>query len=129
MAMSAKKVCIVTGSARGIGAACLREFADHGYAAIGLDVLPEGFSRYLLRLENGKSVWKNEFLDRGRNNFPAPSLFPIRLCDNRYHFIGSLKQALQSRDGEGGRPEENDPPTGCDQSISPFRLSFFNLFR
>jgi NAD(P)-dependent dehydrogenase (short-subunit alcohol dehydrogenase family) len=42
MDMSAEKVCIVTGSARGIGAACLREFAEHGYAAIGLDVLAEG---------------------------------------------------------------------------------------
>ncbi len=37
-----KKVVIVTGSARGIGAATLREFAAHGYAAVGLDVLPEG---------------------------------------------------------------------------------------
>ncbi len=40
--MNAKKVCIVTGSARGIGAACLREFAGHGYAVAGLDVLPKG---------------------------------------------------------------------------------------
>ncbi len=37
-----KKVAIITGSARGIGAATLREFASHGYAAIGLDILAEG---------------------------------------------------------------------------------------
>lgn len=37
-----RKVVIVTGSARGIGAATLREFAEHAYATIGLDVLPEG---------------------------------------------------------------------------------------
>ena len=37
-----KQVVIVTGSARGIGAATLREFASHGYATIGLDILPEG---------------------------------------------------------------------------------------
>ena len=40
--MGAKKVCIITGSARGIGAACLRVFAKHEYAVIGLDLLPEG---------------------------------------------------------------------------------------
>ena len=33
------KVAIITGSARGIGAATLRTFAAHGYAVIGLDVL------------------------------------------------------------------------------------------
>jgi cyclopentanol dehydrogenase len=37
-----KKVAIVTGSARGIGAATMRVFANHGYAVVGLDVLPEG---------------------------------------------------------------------------------------
>ncbi len=37
-----KMVAVITGSARGIGAATLREFAAHGYAVIGLDVLPEG---------------------------------------------------------------------------------------
>ena len=37
-----KKVAVVTGSARGIGAATLQEFASHGYAVIGLDVLAEG---------------------------------------------------------------------------------------
>jgi len=37
-----KKVVIITGSARGIGAATLREFASHGYAAVGLDLLPDG---------------------------------------------------------------------------------------
>jgi cyclopentanol dehydrogenase len=40
--MSDKKVVIITGSARGIGAATIRAFAKHGYAVIGLDVLPEG---------------------------------------------------------------------------------------
>jgi NAD(P)-dependent dehydrogenase (short-subunit alcohol dehydrogenase family) len=40
--MNAKKVCIITGSARGIGAACLQKFAQQGYVAIGLDLLPEG---------------------------------------------------------------------------------------
>jgi NAD(P)-dependent dehydrogenase (short-subunit alcohol dehydrogenase family) len=38
----AKKVAIVTGSARGIGAATLKEFAAHSYATVGLDVLEEG---------------------------------------------------------------------------------------
>lgn len=37
-----KKVAIITGSARGIGAATLRVFAEHGYAVVGLDILPEG---------------------------------------------------------------------------------------
>jgi NAD(P)-dependent dehydrogenase (short-subunit alcohol dehydrogenase family) len=37
-----KKVAVVTGAARGIGAATLRTFARHGYVAVGLDVLPEG---------------------------------------------------------------------------------------
>jgi len=36
------KVVIITGSARGIGAACMRVFASHDYAVIGLDILPEG---------------------------------------------------------------------------------------
>jgi NAD(P)-dependent dehydrogenase (short-subunit alcohol dehydrogenase family) len=40
--MTEKKVVIVTGSARGIGAACVRVFARQGYVAVGLDVLPEG---------------------------------------------------------------------------------------
>jgi NAD(P)-dependent dehydrogenase (short-subunit alcohol dehydrogenase family) len=39
---SDKKVAVITGSARGIGAATLRVFAEHGYAVIGLDVLPVG---------------------------------------------------------------------------------------
>jgi len=39
---SEKKVAIITGSARGIGAATLREFAGHGIVVVGLDVLPEG---------------------------------------------------------------------------------------
>jgi NAD(P)-dependent dehydrogenase (short-subunit alcohol dehydrogenase family) len=42
--MADKKVVIITGSARGIGAACMRTFAAHGYAAVGLDILPEGQS-------------------------------------------------------------------------------------
>jgi NAD(P)-dependent dehydrogenase (short-subunit alcohol dehydrogenase family) len=37
-----KKVVIITGSARGIGAACMRVFAQHEYAAVGLDILAEG---------------------------------------------------------------------------------------
>jgi cyclopentanol dehydrogenase len=40
--MTEKKVVIVTGSARGIGAATVRVFAKHDYVVIGLDVLPEG---------------------------------------------------------------------------------------
>jgi NAD(P)-dependent dehydrogenase (short-subunit alcohol dehydrogenase family) len=40
--MSEKKVVIISGTARGIGAACMRIFAEHDYAAIGLDILPEG---------------------------------------------------------------------------------------
>ncbi len=39
---TAKKVVVVTGSARGIGAATVHEFASHDYAVIGLDILPEG---------------------------------------------------------------------------------------
>jgi len=39
---SDKKVAVITGSARGIGAATLRGFAEHGFVVIGLDVLPEG---------------------------------------------------------------------------------------
>ena len=40
--MTEKKVVIITGSARGIGAACVRVFAKHDFAVIGLDILPEG---------------------------------------------------------------------------------------
>jgi NAD(P)-dependent dehydrogenase (short-subunit alcohol dehydrogenase family) len=40
--MSKKRVVIITGSARGIGAACMRVFAKHDCATIGLDILPEG---------------------------------------------------------------------------------------
>jgi NAD(P)-dependent dehydrogenase (short-subunit alcohol dehydrogenase family) len=36
-----KKVAIVTGAARGIGAATVKIFAAHGYAVTGLDVLEE----------------------------------------------------------------------------------------
>lgn len=37
-----KKVAVVTGSARGIGAATVKVFAEHGYAVLALDTLPEG---------------------------------------------------------------------------------------
>jgi NAD(P)-dependent dehydrogenase (short-subunit alcohol dehydrogenase family) len=40
--MSSTKVAIITGSARGIGAATARVFARHGYAVVGLDLLPDG---------------------------------------------------------------------------------------
>lgn len=40
--MPGKKVAVVTGGARGIGAATVKEFANHGYAVISLDTLPEG---------------------------------------------------------------------------------------
>jgi cyclopentanol dehydrogenase len=40
--MGDKKVVIITGAARGIGAACMRIFAKHDYTVIGLDILPEG---------------------------------------------------------------------------------------
>jgi cyclopentanol dehydrogenase len=40
--MSDRKVAMVTGAARGIGAATLKIFAAHGYAVTGLDLLPEG---------------------------------------------------------------------------------------
>ena len=40
--MDNKKVAIITGAARGIGAACMRIFAKHDYAVIGLDILADG---------------------------------------------------------------------------------------
>ncbi len=40
--MTDKRVVIITGSARGIGAATMKTFALHGYATVGLDILPEG---------------------------------------------------------------------------------------
>jgi NAD(P)-dependent dehydrogenase (short-subunit alcohol dehydrogenase family) len=40
--MGDKKVVIITGAARGIGAACMQIFAKHDYAVIGLDILPDG---------------------------------------------------------------------------------------
>lgn len=39
---TAKKVAIITGSARGIGAATMQIFAEHEFAVVGLDILPEG---------------------------------------------------------------------------------------
>ena len=42
--MGANKVVIITGAARGIGAACMRIFAKHDYTAIGLDILSDGES-------------------------------------------------------------------------------------
>jgi len=39
--MSAKKVVVITGSARGIGAATMKVFAGHGYTAVGLDILAD----------------------------------------------------------------------------------------
>jgi cyclopentanol dehydrogenase len=42
--MGDKKVVIVTGSARGIGAATLKVFARHNCAVTGLDLLPDGQS-------------------------------------------------------------------------------------
>jgi len=53
-----KKVVIVTGSARGIGAACMRVFARHGYTAIGLDILPEGrLVADEIRKEGGRALF------------------------------------------------------------------------
>jgi cyclopentanol dehydrogenase len=37
-----EKVVIITGSARGIGAATMKVFARHNFATVGLDILPEG---------------------------------------------------------------------------------------
>jgi len=43
--MDEKKVVIITGAARGIGAACMRTFAKHDFSVIGLDIqTPEGQS-------------------------------------------------------------------------------------
>jgi NAD(P)-dependent dehydrogenase (short-subunit alcohol dehydrogenase family) len=40
--MTQKKVAIITGAARGIGAATARTFARNGYAVYAIDILPEG---------------------------------------------------------------------------------------
>jgi NAD(P)-dependent dehydrogenase (short-subunit alcohol dehydrogenase family) len=40
--MTVKKVAVITGGARGIGAATVKEFAKHGYAVVSLDTLKEG---------------------------------------------------------------------------------------
>ena len=40
--MTGKKVALVTGGARGIGAATVKEFTKHGYAVVSLDTLAEG---------------------------------------------------------------------------------------
>ncbi len=37
-----QRVVIISGAARGIGAACMRTFAEHGCAVIGLDILQGG---------------------------------------------------------------------------------------
>jgi NAD(P)-dependent dehydrogenase (short-subunit alcohol dehydrogenase family) len=37
-----EKVVIITGTARGIGAATMRTFAQHGHITYGIDILPEG---------------------------------------------------------------------------------------
>ncbi len=37
--MGEKKVVIITGAARGIGAACMRTFANHDFAVVGMDIL------------------------------------------------------------------------------------------
>jgi NAD(P)-dependent dehydrogenase (short-subunit alcohol dehydrogenase family) len=42
--MSEEKVVIITGSARGIGAATMKVFAQNGFVAVGLDILAEGQS-------------------------------------------------------------------------------------
>jgi NAD(P)-dependent dehydrogenase (short-subunit alcohol dehydrogenase family) len=53
-----KKVVIITGSARGIGAACMRVFAQHEYAAVGLDILAEGQAvAEQIRAEAGEALF------------------------------------------------------------------------
>ncbi|MGD0877989.1 MAG: SDR family oxidoreductase [Anaerolineales bacterium] len=42
--MGDKKVVIITGTAGGIGAACMRTFSKHDYSVVGLDIQPEGRS-------------------------------------------------------------------------------------
>jgi NAD(P)-dependent dehydrogenase (short-subunit alcohol dehydrogenase family) len=63
-----KKVTIVTGSARGIGAATLGEFASHGYATVGLDVLPEGekVAQEINRDGGECKFWLCDVTDEGR---------------------------------------------------------------
>jgi cyclopentanol dehydrogenase len=39
--MTEKKVVLITGSARGIGAATMKVFAAHGFMAVGLDILAD----------------------------------------------------------------------------------------
>jgi NAD(P)-dependent dehydrogenase (short-subunit alcohol dehydrogenase family) len=56
--MADKKVVIITGSARGIGAATMKIFAQHGYIVVGMDILPEG-ERIVdeIRKEAGEAVF------------------------------------------------------------------------
>jgi len=39
--MEEKRVAIITGAARGIGASCMRIFAKHNYCVVGLDILSD----------------------------------------------------------------------------------------
>ena len=56
--MDNEKVVIITGAARGIGAACMRTFAEHDYSVIGLDILPEGHSVVDdIRREGGEALF------------------------------------------------------------------------
>jgi len=56
--MGDKKVVIITGAARGIGAACMRLFAKHDYIVIGLDILPEGISvAEMIKKEGGEALF------------------------------------------------------------------------
>ena len=56
--MTEKKVVIVTGSARGIGAATMQVFANHGYAVVGMDVDADGKTvTDGIRIKGGDSIF------------------------------------------------------------------------